>query len=488
MSCGALTAAERPAGRPYCRIGALALCAAVSLCAGWVQAQSQAGHYQLPAGAASYQNPYIAAGFRALFTCSAHFLMQRPLQDILAVELADTAGQELPDPVIDPERMLVRASDGRGGEVIAVFRRNMGCTVLPPDWTDADIPRLPYVSLRWPANDPAVDFPLGDRAAPNPGTAQQALLDQAFDGHTYGDNTVTAGIVIIHDGRIVAERYRPGFGIHQGYRTWSTAKSISATLIAIAAKDGLITLDDPVPLEQWDQLADPRSVITWKQLLWMSSGLYSQGSNTNGVYFAGQDAASAATTSPLETEPGERWKYANNDTLLLLLGLRQALNNDLTYLRYPYDELLHRIGMYHTWMETDHAGNFIGSSQVYTTARDLGRFGLLYLQNGVWNGERLLPQGWVDFVARPAPALRTDQGRQGYGAQFWLYGGVESLPEGTYTTSGNKGQHATIIPAHDMVVVRTGVDPLGFRWNQPRFVRDAIDAFHPEPEPEPEPE
>ena len=133
--------------------------------------------------------------------------------------------------------------------------------------------------------------------------------------------------------------------------------------------------------------------------------------------------------------------------------------------------------MHHTWMESDHLGNFIGSSQVYTTARDLGRFGLLYLQNGVWAGERILPEGWTAFAANPAPASTTDKGSQGYGAQFWLLNGVAGLPSGTYTTSGNKGQHATIIPAHDMVVVRTGVDPQGSRWDHPQFVADVIDTF-----------
>lgn len=452
----------------------LAACTALLL---WALPAAAGSHYQLPAGAARYEDPYIAAGFRALFTCSAHFLMKRPLDDLPAVELADTLPLELPEPVIDETRGLVQAGDGQGHLVTAAYRDSMGCTVLPPDWSESDVPRLPYIQLSRPENDPRVDYPLGDRVDFRLNNQARQLLEAAFDGNTYGEGTLTAGVLIIVDGRVVAERYRDGFGPHQGYRTWSTAKSISASLIGIAAGDGLIDLDAAMPLDAWQQPADPRQAITWKQLLWMSSGLYSQGSNTNAVYFAGQDAESSATGTALEAEPGQRWKYANNDTLLLLLGLRQALANDLDYLRYPYDRLLHRIGMYHTWMETDHAGNFIGSSQVYTTARDLGRFGLLYLQDGIWNGERILPEGWAEFAARPAPAFQRKTGDQGYGAQFWLYDGVSGLPPGTYSTAGNKGQHATIIPAHNMVVVRTGVDPIGHRFDQPRFVRDAIDTF-----------
>src|SRR5690606_37194837 len=176
---------------------------------------------------------------------------------------------------------------------------------------------------------------------------------------------------------------------YRGYRTWSTAKSISATLIGIAAHQGLLDVQAPAPVPEWQQPADPRKAITLEHLMWMSSGLWSEGSNTNALYFGGQDVISAATTTPLEADRGTGWKYANNDTLLLLRSLRAVLNDDARYLRFPYEELFRPLGMHHTWMETDHLGNFVGSSQVYTTARDLARFGLLYLNDGVWQGERL---------------------------------------------------------------------------------------------------
>ncbi len=436
-----------------------------------------ASRYQLPAGVAEYGDPYIAAGFRALFTCSAHFIMERPLSDILAVELLDTTALGLPEPGIDEARGLVRAGDGTGRQVTAVYRAPMGCTVLPPDWTDAHIPFLPDIRIDRSAGDQDDLFPDAQPLESSLNRSQRELLERAFDARTYGEKTLTASVIILRDGKVLAERYRDGFGPTQGYRTWSTAKSISATLIGIAAGEGLLEIDDPLALDAWTGPGDARAQITWQDLLWMSSGLHSGGNNTYAVYFAGQDAESAATTTHLEEEPGTRWKYANNDTLLLLLGLKQLLGNDLEYLRYPYDRLLQRIGMNHTWMETDHAGNFIGSSQVYTTARDLARFGQLYLQDGVWNGERILPTGWAAFVAEPAPAFQRELSRQGYGAQFWLYDGLSGLPAGTYSTAGNKGQHATIIPASNMVVVRTGVDPLGHRFDQPRFAADAMRAF-----------
>jgi len=436
-----------------------------------------AASYQLPGGAAPYDDPYIAAGFRALFTCSAHFAMGRPLDDIVRVELLDTAGMNLPVPEIDAARRLVRAGDGHGTAAIAAFRDTMGCTVLPPGWDEGDIPRLPYVARDLPRHDPGVPFPAGDQVPPTADPRLKSLLDLAFDGTHYGDGTLTVGVMIVQGGHVLAERYRDGFGPHTGYRTWSTAKSISASLIGIAVGDGLLTLDAPAPVPEWQGPGDPRRAIRLDHLLWMSSGLWSEGSNTYAMYFGGQDVISSATTTPLEAEPGTRWKYANNDTLLALRALRYVLDDDLTYLRFPYDRLLYRIGMYDTWMETDHEGNFIGSSQVYTTARDLTRFALLYLNDGVWAGERILPEGWTEFVATAAPTLPRAAGEEGYGAQFWLLDRFDGVPPGTYTTAGNKGQHATIVPTEDLVIVRTGVDPLGHRWDLPTFVADVVAAL-----------
>ena len=442
-------------------------------------------HYQRPAGVAEADEPLIVAGYRALFTCSAYFFAGRPLADIEQVELADTLKAGLPQPAIDAARQLVIASDGAGNAQIAAYRDTMGCTLLPPHWDLGDVPRLPYVAYEQAPNVTDLRFPEGDRV----NLARNGLhrdfrslgqiLDRSFDGSTYGEGVVTAGVVIARGGEIIAERYRPGFGVLSGYRTWSTAKSITAALMGIAAHKGLVRLDAPAAIPEWQFPGDPRQKITYQQLLWMSSGLGSGGNNTYAVYFGGQDVVSAVTTTNLEAEPGSRWKYANNDSMLLLRALRHVLGDDLQYLRFPYHELLHRIGMYHTRMETDHLGNFVGSSQVYTTARDLARFGLLLAGDGIWNGERILPQGWVEFSRTPAPARPVEQGSRGYGAQFWLLGTIPGIPEGSFTTAGNKGQYVTIVPDHDLVIVRTGVDPIGTSWLHERFVAEVIADLDP---------
>jgi len=311
------------------------------------------------------------------------------------------------------------------------------------------------------------------------GRQLRGISDRSFDAATYGLGSLTTALVVVANGRILLEHYRPLFGPHSGYRTWSTAKTITAAVIGVAVAQGLLDIDKPAPIPEWQFADDPRAQITLKQLLWMASGLAGKGGNTDAIYFGGQDVISAATTTPLEAEPGTRWKYADNDTLLLMRALRAAINDDHAYLRYPYDKLLRRIGMYDTRMENDHAGNFVASSQVYTTARDLARFGLLLGNDGVWQGERLLPEGWVKFLATPAPMRPSVVGEWGYGAQVWLLDNLPGIPAGTFTTVGNKGQYVTVVPKHNLVVVRTGVDPVGVRFSQDRLVADIVAELYP---------
>ncbi len=434
-----------------------------------------ATNFTRPGGTAEITE--VGAGYIALFTCSAHFIMHRSVDDIMQIELVDLLPFNPPKPEIDEQRQLVRATDLQGRQAVAVFRKSMGCTLLPPNWREADAGNLPYVEFADAPDVSNIPFPNGNKVDLNPNPKQLAVLAKAFNSDAYGAGTVTLSTLVVKDGKLVGERYRPGFGIHQGYRTWSTAKSITASLIGIAVRDGILDIEESANIPQWQYFDDPRQKITLTHLLHMSSGLYSTGADTGAIYFGGQDVVSAITTTPLEAEPNTRWKYANADTLLLLHALRSTLQDDLRYLRYPYDELFHRIGMYDSRMETDHQGNFIGSSQMYTTARDLARFGLLYLNDGVWDGVRILPEGWTEFVVQPAPVHPREDGKQGYGAQFWLLDRLAGVPSGTYTTAGKKGQFVTVIPSHNMVVVRTGVDPNGKRWAQDKFIIDIIEAF-----------
>jgi CubicO group peptidase (beta-lactamase class C family) len=214
----------------------------------------------------------------------------------------------------------------------------------------------------------------------------------------------------------------------------------------------------------------------------MSSGLTSPhaGNRTDDVYFGGGRVVDHAIVNRLVAAPGARWRYANNDTMAAIRALRERMKNRNKFLEYPFREVLHPLGMERTFLETDWNGDFVLSSQVWTTARDLARLGLLYLNDGVWEGERILPEGWADYVATPAPAQPQDrrpgENRPGYGAQFWLYGERHGLPEGSYAARGNRGQYLMIIPAHGVLVVRRGFDD-GGGFDLKRFSADILAAI-----------
>jgi CubicO group peptidase (beta-lactamase class C family) len=178
---------------------------------------------------------------------------------------------------------------------------------------------------------------------------------------------------------------------------------------------------------------------------------------------------------PLEAQPGTRFRYANNDILLAIRSLRAALNDDARYLAFPRTELFDRIGMTHTVAETDWQGNFILSSQVWSTARDLARLGLLWLNDGVWQGERILPEGWVKYMTTPSGPQPAEG--PGYGATMWLFGPKQGLPEGSYAAQGNRGQYIMVIPSERLVIVRRGEDPVGARFDIAKFSADGAAAL-----------
>jgi CubicO group peptidase (beta-lactamase class C family) len=234
----------------------------------------------------------------------------------------------------------------------------------------------------------------------------------------------------------------------------------------------MLDVHAPAPIPEWRNPLDPRGAITLDHLLRMSSGLQSSGNQTPLGYWGGIDIAADAASAPLERAPGTRWKYSNYDTILLLRAARVVLGDE-AYAAFPREALLDRIGMYHTFPETDPFGNYILSSQVYSTPRDLARFGLLFLNDGVWNGERILPEGWVAYSTRQAPTQdpRSRSDGWGYGAQWWLLG------TDSYTSAGRRGQFATVVPSRGVVVVRTGLDPEPSRWDQSGFVARVLETI-----------
>jgi CubicO group peptidase (beta-lactamase class C family) len=212
----------------------------------------------------------------------------------------------------------------------------------------------------------------------------------------------------------------------------------------------------------------------------MASGLYTEagGDPLLDTYDAGAPPSEISMLNMIDSRPGARFVYAGSDTILATRAVREALGDDSQWLQFPYRELLWKIGMTRTVVETDWRGDFLTSGQCWSTARDFGRFGLLYLADGVWNGERLLPEGWSKYVSTPAPAQPASyfSGGPGYGAQFWVHGGREGLPEVAYAADGAGGQYAMIVPAANLVVVRRGFD-VESNFNIAKFSADVLSAL-----------
>ena len=437
----------------------------------------------------------MAAAYKALYYCSGIFTAGHTTERIEADVFTGVS------PVWEslfPE--MPAEIDGRNKTVavtyltdmpprIVAWRPGLGSTQLPVGATlDAVkyLPRLPE-DLAVPNTDDE-PWPQGDRdaTAALPSTQADALdhvVKNAFDGETYGG--ITWGVIIVKDGKIVSEHYDEdrGYGMHTPHRTNSAAKGFAVSVVGAAMKQGLMDIYERAPLAEWRTPGDPRGQITTNDLLHMCSGLYTEraGNPQQELYFGGVAAAERSALNIVDCMPGKRWVYAGSDTILAVRAVRTAIRDDARFHLFPFQEVFWKIGMTRTTTETDWNGDFLMSGQAWSTARDFARFGLLYLNDGIWNGERILPEGWSKYVATPAPDQPEMPDGRRYGAQFWLFGPKQGLPEGVYAAAGARGQYAMVIPSRNVVIVRRGFDIMdeqrqsGFRLT--RFASDVLTAL-----------
>ncbi len=278
-------------------------------------------------------------------------------------------------------------------------------------------------------------------------------------------------MLIQRDGRVLGEAFAPGFDGEMPQRTWSVAKSLAATLVGAAVHRG--EADVAASARLGADEADPRRAITLDHLLRMASGRYSDtpGNRTDPLYWGGTTVAERAATWPLIAAPGSSYRYANNDTLMAVKAV------EMTFAAHPPAEFFARLGMHHTVAETDWQGDYVLSSQVWTTARDLAKFGQFYLDDGVLpDGTRILPEGWVDYVSAPSGPQPDGRG-MGYGAGFWLFNQSDGIPADAFAAMGNRGQYVVIVPSRDVVIVRRGEDPVGKAFDILAFTRDVLTAL-----------
>ncbi|HJN43384.1 MAG: serine hydrolase [Vicinamibacterales bacterium] len=469
------------------RLTAVAMLAAVG-CGDAVDSEPVPAEPAVAPAAQSGVEPVISAGYAALITHSGVFIAGRGLEDIQRDELGnDPRAAAAGKTVIDRDHKAVTVEyEGMDVPRLAVMLDGLGTILMPIGATLDDRAMLPEVDVPMPEGNPAeIDWPDGDRLSEKPLPTEidaellEAAVEAAFSDDKYAPHK-TLGVVVVYDDQIVAERYAPSWDMYTQYRSWSSAKSVTSALVGILVGEGKLDVAAPPPIPEWQTAGHPNADITLEHLLHMESGLTTEGRGGSYLYFGGIDTGKEVAASVPDVPPGTRWEYSNYDTLLIVRAIKTAIGDDKAFLTFPRRALLNKIGMRHTFPEIDPYGNFILSSQMWTTARDLARFGLLYLHDGVWNGERILPEGWVDYTAEKAPMrIQQNYRDRGYGAQFWLLGDDPRVPAGTYTTSGARGQLSTIVPSHNLVVTRTGLDPAGSNWDQAELVADVVKAIAP---------
>ncbi len=319
---------------------------------------------------------------------------------------------------------------------------------------------VPYPTQRWP------------EAAPGLGVDAQRLdaaFDAAFATAGRGGVSETRALLAIHRGAIVAERYAPGFDSQSRFQSWSMAKTVTQALIGILVKDGRLEVMAPAPVPEWHAVGDPRGEVTLDHMLHMSSGLANADGGVGPESFVAKlmfgegsrDVWAFATAAPLIHPPGTFWAYSTATSMILSGVVGRTVGGGREgMLAFMREKLFDPLGMRSAVPEFDLAGTFLGGGFVWASARDWARFGLLFLRDGVWDGARLLPEGWVDYVRTAAPAPNNGV----YGAQLWLnlepkadqFKPLPGGPRSAISVNGNDGQMVVIVPTRDLVLVRLG--------------------------------
>lgn len=411
-------------------------------------------------GAGIYLNPLlpIITGYAAKNLASDVFLSGRSQEDVEAIDL-NFSFIKYTNSKIDYEAKTV-TSKFLWHKSTVVYDEDYGCTIVK-DFTKEEIldrPALNYVSTT--RMDYSKPWPIGDKVTNNlHKEIDYALLAKAFENSFsnkipyYG----TRALLVVYDGQIVAEDYAKGFDAQTRLLSWSMGKSFTNALVGILSKEGKINIMDPIMMPGWEK--DQRAKITWNDMMHMSSGLewvedYGNESDVNVMLHKVGDFGKFTAEKMAISDPDEIWNYSSGSTNLVCKKMRDYFETDEAYYNFPYDALFSKINMNSVVFETDASGTYVGSSYIYATARDYARFGLLYLNDGVWMEKRILPEGWVDYTVGAANASKGV-----YGSYFWLNASGEKLPDApkdTYFCQGHDGQWIIIVPSKNLVIVRLG--------------------------------
>lgn len=402
----------------------------------------------------------IITGYAAKNLASAVFISGRDQADVEALDLNFSVIRYTSNEVDTIQKKVT--SRFLWGKSTAIYRDGFGCTIVHGD-EEETLQRVVFPSgTKHDYNQDSVSWPLGDIL---PGKiifgidlarlgqiADNLVGKDAYNGHAFA-------FVVMHKGIPVIEKYRPEFNQKTRFLSWSMAKSFTNALAGIMVQDGKLDINKPADIPEWQN--DDRKSISINNLLQMQSGLkwnedYGSGSDVNLMLHRESDFAAYVAGHQLKSAPGSEWYYSSGSTNLVSGLIRKAINNDDEYFRLAPERLFNRIGMPDAVFEVDASGTLVGSSYVYATLRDFARFALLYLQDGVFNGERILPEGWVGYTTTPVT------GSDGaYGSSFWLNGNKEfpDAPANMFYCKGHDGQRIFILPEQQMAVVILGYSP-----------------------------
>ena len=418
----------------------------------------------------NYSKLNIISGYTAKYMASGVFIADR---SIGSLEEQDTNVPliKLAESEVDI-RDRQASADGYGLlERTAVCREGLGCVLINDDYEPG-----PYLRPNRNYIDNDLAYPFGDNMADTTTVegVDYAKLEIALDSaFAWPDVQKTRTVLVLYKNKLLAERYADGFSKDTPILGWSMTKSILATLYGILQYQGRLNVDTPAPIPGWQ--VDGRARITYNHLLRMQSSLewdedYSKISDVTRMLFMETDMSKSQAEKKAIGYPTQFWNYSSGTSNLLSGLLRDQFNTYQEYLDFPYKALIDKIGMNSMLIETDLAGNFVGSSYAWANTRDWARFGALYLNNGVWKGETLFSEEWIDYITTPT------EGSDGtYGAHFWL--NAESkypdVPTDLYSANGYQGQYVFIIPSKDLVIVRTGLaEPPEFDINS--FLKNII--------------
>ncbi len=426
-------------------------------------------------GFTTYPKLDLISGFSAKSMASGHFIDHRSQ---LLIESGDNDIHliDLAKNTIEENGKFATASVYGLKERKAIYREGLGATLINDDFDVSKPYNVPKRSKRKVMIFPYGDVDQQDTVFSNINYNKlNTAVANAFDKKGQ-KNKRTRSVIVIYKDKIIAEKYDTGFNKNSRILGWSMTKSITSALFGVLQKQGKLNVSDPAPLSEWQN--DDRKKITINNLLQMNSGLewvedYSTICDATKMLFQAEDMTKVQLEKPLVNHPDTHWNYSSGTSNLLSGILRRQFKTHQEYLDFWYSGLIDRIGMNSMIVETDMAGNYVGSSYAWATTRDWAKFGLLYLHKGNWNGDQVFDQDWVNYTTTPT---NTSNGR--YGAHFWLNAGgyYPDVPEDMFSCNGFQGQKVYIIPSLDLVVVRMGLsESPNFDFNG--FLKEIIGSF-----------